>query len=70
MPGLADLKASKPGQIAIAYKEVKGGAQLTYKTSDMSLVPALHKWFDAQLSDYGKDAMAGHALHGGMDRAN
>jgi len=66
MPGLADLKASKPGQIAIDYKEVKGGAQLTYTTSDSSRVAALHKWFDAQLSDHGKDAMEGHALHDGM----
>jgi len=29
MPGLAELKAAKPGQIAIAYKDVKGGAELT-----------------------------------------
>lgn len=66
MPGLADLKAAKPGQIAIDYKDVKGGAKLTYKTSDASLVAALHKWFDAQLSDHGKDAMEGHAHHGDM----
>ncbi|MBI3145725.1 MAG: aspartate carbamoyltransferase [Pseudogulbenkiania sp.] len=61
MSGLADLKAAKPGQIAIAYKTIKGGAELAYKTSDASLVAALHKWFDAQLSDHGKDAMEGHA---------
>jgi hypothetical protein len=24
------------------------------------LVGALHKWFDAQLSDHGADAMEGH----------
>lgn len=63
MPGLSDLKAAKPGQIAIDYKDVKGGGQLTYKTQDASLVAALHKWFDAQLSDHGKDAMEGHAHH-------
>jgi hypothetical protein len=28
-------------------------------------VAALHQWFDAQLADHGKDAMAGHAQHGG-----
>jgi len=61
MPGLADLKVAQPGQINIAYKDVKGGAKLTYKTSDISLVAALHKWFDAQLSDHGKDAAEGHA---------
>lgn len=34
MPGLAELKAAKPGQIDIAYSDVKGGAELTYKTTD------------------------------------
>ena len=66
MPGLADLKVAKPGQIAIDYKDVKGGGQLTYKAANASLVAALHKWFDAQLSDHGKDAMEGHANHGDM----
>jgi len=60
MPGLADLKAAKPGQIAIAYKDIEGGAQLTYNTSQANLVAALHKWFGAQVSDHGKDAMEGH----------
>jgi hypothetical protein len=64
MPGLADLKVAKPGQIAIDYKDVKGGGQLNYKTQDASLVAALHKWFDAQLADHGKDAMEGQISHG------
>lgn len=66
MPGLAELKAAKPGQIAIDYKDIKDGAELTYKTSDSKMVSALHKWFDAQLSDHGKDAMEGHPHHEGM----
>jgi hypothetical protein len=61
MPGLADLKTAKSGQISIDYKDVQGGGQLTYNTADASLVTALHKWFDAQLSDHGKDAKEGHA---------
>jgi len=60
MPGLADLQAAKPGQVAIAYRDVPQGAQLTYATADPVLVAALHEWFDAQVSDHGKDAMAGH----------
>jgi hypothetical protein len=60
MPGLADLKTARSGQISIVYQDVEGGAELIYKTSDASLVTALHKWFDAQLSDHGKDAMEGH----------
>ena len=63
MPGLAELAAAKPGQIAIAYKEVAGGAELEYKTADHQLVMALHKWFDAQLSDHGSDALEGHQHH-------
>lgn len=69
MPGLAQLKAAKPGAIAIAYRDVPGGAQLTYRTTDRELVAALHAWFNAQLSDHGPDAMAGHAHHpGGMHK--
>jgi hypothetical protein len=65
MPGLAQLEAARPGQVAIGYQEVPGGAELRYAGSDPGLVAALHQWFDAQLADHGKDAMAGHAHHGG-----
>jgi len=65
MPGLAALKAAGPGQVSITYREVGGGAELRYTTSEPRLVNALHAWFDAQLSDHGSDAMAGHAGHGG-----
>lgn len=60
MPGLGELTQAKPGELAIAYKDIRGGAQLTYKAKDASLVAALHKWFDAQLSDHGKDAVEEH----------
>jgi hypothetical protein len=63
MPGLAALKASKPGEIAIDYRDVDGGAALTYRTGNPALVAALHAWFDAQLSDHGADAMEGHMHH-------
>ena len=66
MPGLADLRESNPGQIAIDYKAVQGGAKLTYTTSEERLVVALHKWFDAQLSDHGSHAMEGHTRHEAM----
>jgi hypothetical protein len=32
---------------------------LTDRTSDPVLVAAIHKWFDAQVSDHGKDAIEG-----------
>lgn len=65
MAGLAQLKAATPGQVSIAYQDVVGGAELTYRTADPKLVSALHTWFDAQLSDHGTDAMAGHEHHHG-----
>ena len=64
MPGLAELKAAPPRSVAIGYKDVKSGAELVYRTGDRKLVAALHRWFDAQLSDHGADAMAGHGHHG------
>lgn len=66
MRGVAALKGATPGQVAIAYKDVIGGAELTYRTVDAKLVAALHEWFDAQLSDHGADAMAGHRHDQGM----
>lgn len=63
MPGLAQLKAAQPGQVAIDYKDVKSGAELTFRTEDPQLVAALHKWFDAQLSDHGADAKVGPRQH-------
>jgi hypothetical protein len=63
MPGLSRLRAAKPGQLAIVYRDVKSGAELEYKTKDRQLAAAVHEWFDAQLSDHGKDALEGHA-HG------
>jgi hypothetical protein len=67
MPGLAELKAARPGEVAIRYRDVRGGAELAYRTRNPQLVAALHSWFDAQLSDHGHDAMAGHEPHhGGM----
>ena len=66
MPGLNDLKNAKPGDISISYEDLTNGGQIRYSTANMSLVAALHQWFDAQLSDHGADAKAGHAHHGMM----
>lgn len=64
MPGLAELKGAKPGEVAINYKDVTGGAELTFRSANPRLVDALHALFDAQLSDHGPDAMPGHHHHG------
>lgn len=59
MAGLAALKAAKPGAISFAYRDLVGGAELAYRTHDGTLLGALHTWFDAQISDHGKNAVEG-----------
>jgi len=66
MPGLNELKNAKPGEVSIQYQDLPGGGQIHYSTVSAPLVAALHRWFDAQLSDHGADAKAGHAHHGVM----
>lgn len=63
MPGLAELEAAPRGAISVAYAQLEAGARLTYSTRDPKLVKSLHRWFDAQLSDHGADAMEGHMRH-------
>jgi hypothetical protein len=68
MPGLAELKTAQPGQLAIDYRDMPGGAELRYVAASAQLVTALHQWFDAQLADHGPDARGGHAHHEGMGK--
>lgn len=68
MPGLAQLQQVRPGEITVHYSELRNGAQIRYATSDPALVPVLHQWFDAQLSDHGADAREGHGHHHGHSR--
>ena len=63
MPGLAELRTAQPGQIKIVYKELPNGAEIDYSTNDTKLVEAIHKWFDAQLSDHARHAIPGHLRH-------
>jgi hypothetical protein len=60
MPGLAALRAARPGELQIQYRDLRNGGEIVYRTDEPRLVAALHSWFDAQLSDHGHDAMAGH----------
>ena len=60
MPGLAVLRTAQPGELKIRYRDVANGGEIVYRANDPRLVAALHAWFDAQLSDHGHDAMAGH----------
>jgi hypothetical protein len=58
MPGLAALRDGAT-RITVTYRDDPAGGQITYTTTDPALVPALHAWFDAQVSDHGQ-----HAEHG------
>jgi hypothetical protein len=55
--------ARRPRQRVIAddsrdvrYRDLPGGAQITYATTDATLAHAIEAWFEAQLSDHGDDA--------------
>ena len=60
MPGLAELRTAKTGQIKIEYKELPDGAEITYSTHIEKLKLAIHQWFDAQLSDHARHAVPDH----------
>ncbi|MDN0085529.1 aspartate carbamoyltransferase [Crenobacter sp. SG2305] len=60
MPGLAELRQAKTGELTVSYQDLPNGGQIQFSAHDPLLVQALHKWFDAQLSDHGADAMRGH----------
>lgn len=57
MPGLAELQA-RPSAVEVSYSDRPAGAQLSFKTDDLRLLTAVHRWFGAQLSEHGADARA------------
>ncbi|HEV8356139.1 MAG TPA: hypothetical protein VGQ17_05150 [Gemmatimonadales bacterium] len=52
MPGLAELRAAAP-RIQVEYAPLPAGGGIRYRTTDPALITALHRWFDAQVSDHG-----------------
>lgn len=57
MPGLKELQAGA-SHIKISYMELPAGAAITFQTTDIHLLTAIHRWFGAQLSEHGADAKA------------
>jgi hypothetical protein len=57
MPGVQELSAGA-AQIKVEYTALPIGAQITFTTQDLTLITAIHRWFGAQLSDHGSDAIA------------
>ena len=57
MPGVKELSAGA-AQIKVEYAALPNGAQITFTTQDIHIVTEIHRWFGAQLSDHGSDAIA------------
>ena len=57
MPGIAELQAQH-AKIAVSYSALPLGAEIIFRTADLHLVTAIHRWFGAQLSEHGADARA------------
>jgi len=57
MPGLHELRAGASA-IDVSYQALPMGAEITFETTDLHLVTAIHRWFGAQLSEHGADAKA------------
>ena len=55
MPGLKELQAGA-ARIRVSYSALPTGAQITFQTTDLHLLTAIHRWFGAQLSEHGADA--------------
>jgi hypothetical protein len=64
MPGLAELSRARPGQVRYRYADLSDGAEIEYSSDDPALIGAIHRYFDAQLSDHARHAMPGHPQHG------
>ncbi len=57
MPGLSELQ-SGASHIKVSLTLLPAGAEITFETTDLHLLTALHRWFGAQLSEHGPDARA------------
>ena len=56
MPGLKDLQTGAK-QIRVSYSDLPNGAEITFETTNLQLLTAVHRWFGAQLSEHGADAI-------------
>jgi len=57
MPGLKALRLGAQ-RVKVSYSSLPEGAEITFETSDLHLLTAIHRWFGAQLSEHGADAIA------------
>jgi len=65
MPGLS-LLSTNGSKIRFEYQDLPNGGQITYRSNDPQLIEAIHRYFDAQLSDHARHAISGgHNTHHG-----
>ncbi|MDD5271957.1 MAG: aspartate carbamoyltransferase [Methylovulum sp.] len=65
MPGVKEL-ALGAGRVRFTYQDLPDGGQIGYATDAPELIAAIHRYFDAQLSDHARHTMSGgHASHHG-----
>lgn len=62
MPGLAELRSADKSELGVVYRELDEGGEVAYTGTNETTRAAIHRWFDAQLSDHGHDASA-HSHH-------
>lgn len=57
MPGLRELSAGA-AHVTVTYEALPDGAEIRFTTQDVHLLTAIHRWFGAQLSEHGADAVS------------
>jgi hypothetical protein len=57
MPGLRELSAGA-NHLVVTYAPLEDGGEIRFATQDRRLVTAVHRWFGAQLSEHGADAIS------------
>lgn len=58
MPGLSELTGSV-GRLRVTYEPIPRGGRIRFASAEPRLVKAIHRWFDAQVSDHGVHASQG-----------
>ncbi len=57
MPGANELQLGAQ-RANVSYSDLLDGAEITFKTTDLRLLTAIHRWFGARLSEHDADAKA------------
>jgi hypothetical protein len=57
MPGLKELQAGA-SLVKVTYTALPTGGEIRYESDDVRMITAIHRWFGAQLSEHGADAVS------------